>query len=306
MNTAFAKPLLARTVLAGAMILGGALPTAAQIENPQMRARVDDEIRGVMVAGAGKAVVDDALPADLPMPVRAYLAYTGADRAKPARLARFRFEGEVRLPIVGDAQAVERSTPWMRTRGVQYMAISDAGLGYVWDSRWEMGTEATIDVRDLYFAGRTHIWAVRSDGRVLIDESHSEIGRTYMLRFFAEATQSPTMLRPGRHLRWEPVDAQHARAVVRDGALEARMVCEFEPGGALTRCESDDRMFRYTGDVPQRWVSARWVMTRGDYREFDGLRVPTTMTVSWQMPTGAYEQIRARTVALDFDRAERY
>jgi len=273
----------------------------AQVIQPGMRAQIDTEIRALIAAGAAPAAVDPALPADLPDPVRRYLAYTGADRATPARFARFRFDGEVRLPLTGDARAVERSTPWMRTEGAQYMAMSRDGLGYVWDSRWLVGSDARIDVRDLYFRGRSHVWAVRDDGRVLVDDRHDAIGKTYMLRFFAEATQSPTMLRPGPHLRWEAVDAGRARAVVRDGELEARMVCSFEASGALTRCESDDRMFRYSGDVAERWVSARWVMTRGDYREFGGLRVPTTMSVSWVLPGGEYEQVRSRTTALDFD-----
>lgn len=283
-----------------------ALSAHAQVAEPTMRAAVDAEIRSLMEAGRSNAVVDASLPADLPAPVRNYLRYTGADSARPARFARFRFEGEVRLPIQGDARSVERATPWMRTQGMQYMVLASGGLGYVWDSRWAMGDDARIDVRDLYFEGRTHVWAVRSDGRVLIDDRHGEIGRTYMLRLFAEATQSPTMLRPGRHLRWEPVDDRRARAVVRDGSLEARMVCDFEPGGALTRCESDDRMLRFNGDVRERWVNARWVMTRGDYREFGGLRVPTTMSVTWQLPGGDFEQVRARTTAIDFDVLQPY
>lgn len=290
-----------------ALLTAAALgPVGAQVTDPAMRAVVDAEISGLLAAARGGVAVDAPLPDSLPSPVQRYLRYTGADRAAPARFTRFRFDGEVRLPIQGDARAVERSTPWMRTRGQQYMVMSTDGLGYVWDSRWDMGEQEHIDVRDLYHQGRTHIWALRGDGRVLIDERHGEIGRTYMLRFFAEATQSPTLLRPGRYLRWEAVDERRARAVVRDGALEARMVCDFDPEGALTRCESDDRLLRYSGDVRERWVSARWVMTRGDYRDIGGLRVPTTMSVSWQLPGGDFEQVRARTLELDVDQLRPY
>ena len=59
----------------------------------------------------------------------------------------------VRLPIQGNAHAVERSTPWMRTQGQQDMVLSNDGLGTVWDSRWALGEDARIDVRDLYFQG---------------------------------------------------------------------------------------------------------------------------------------------------------
>lgn len=284
------------------LLMAAALSTAhAGVARPEMRERVDAEIADlVRIAGAPAAVAPPALES-LPPPVRRYFAYTGADRAEPARFVRFRFTGEVRLPIEGGAQGVTRATPWMATNGEQYMALSTAGLGYVWDSTWQQGPELRIDVRDLYARGDTHIWAVRSDGRVMVDERHDEIRRTYMIRFFAEATQSPTMLWPGPNLQWEPVDAQHARARVRDGELAASMVCRFDDEGALTRCESDDRLLRFTGEVAQRWVPARWVMTRGDYRRMGALRVPTTMSVTWILPGGAFEQVRATTQALEFD-----
>ena len=51
------------------------------------------------------------------------------------------------------------------------------------------------------------------------------------------------------------------------------MDCHFEPDGALTRCESDDRLLRYSGEVPERWIAARWIMTRTDYQLLDGLRL---------------------------------
>lgn len=282
------------------LVLSAALPAIAQVTSPPVRAVVDEDIRTLLRAAAAPADVDDASATPLPEPVRRYLRYTGADRGPAARLARVRFDGEVRLPQTGGAAGVERATPWMRTDGALYLVLSRDGLGYVWDTRWSGGPTA-IDVRDLYLERRTHVWAVRDDGRTMVDERHPELGPTYMLRFFAEATQSPTMLRPGPHLRWEPVDDRRARAVMRDGPFEARMVCDFDAEGALTRCESDDRLLRFSGDVPRRWVPVRWVMTRGDYREIAGLRVPTTMSVGWAFPDGVWEQVRARVLELDFD-----
>lgn len=295
-----------RPALCSLLLSSAIAPAQAGVSQPAMRERVDREIDDLIALAQAEPAVDAGALQALPAPVRRYLSYTGADRAPPARFARFRFEGEVRLPMNGSAQGVTRATPWMATRGEQYMALSTQGLGYVWDSTWQQGPDTRIDVRDLYARGDTHVWGVRSDGRVLVDERHADINRTYMIRFFAEATQSPTMLLPGRHLRWEAVDDSRARANVRDGELNASMVCSFSPEGALTRCQSDDRMLRFTGEVPSRWVSARWVMERGDYRQFGTLRLPTVMSVRWLLPEGEFEQVRAKTVAVDFDVTARY
>ena len=276
-----------------------ALPMLAAASPAHMRQQVDAEIDHLHQHVAHAPAVDLAALNGLPAPVRRYLAYTGADRAPLARLARYRFTGEVRIPLTGDRSRVATATPWLPAQGQQVMALSSHGLGYVWDSRWQ-SPGGHIDVRDAYLDGQTHIWAIRADGRVMMDEREPAIDQTYMVRFFAEATQSPTMLMPSRWLRWEPVSDSRARAVLQHGSARASMECHFEPGGALTRCESDDRLLRYSGEVPERWIGARWIMTRTDYQDMGGLRLPTRMAVHWRLGESEFEQVRARIESVAF------
>lgn len=289
-------PRAGRTLLT---LLAAALPAIAAAMPSAMRQQVDAEIERLQAHAEHAPAVDTAALAHLPAPVRRYLAYTGADRTPPARVASYRFSGEVRIPLTGDRARVATATPWLPAKGQQVMALSSQGLGYVWDSRWQ-SPAGHIDVRDAYLDGQTHIWAIRVDGRVMMDERDPAIDRTYMVRFFAEATQSPTMLMPSSWLRWEPISDGAARAVLRHGATQASMDCHFEPDGALTRCESDDRLLRYSGDVPERWIAARWIMTRTDYQLLDGLRLPTRMTVHWRLGESEFEQVRARIESVAF------
>jgi hypothetical protein len=264
----------------------------AQVEQPSVRARVDGDLTQLRTLARGAPVVR-LDPAALPSPLRRYVAYTRLDQQpRPVRHAVVRFSGEVRLPQTGSRDGVQLATPWMRMRGTQTMALSANGLGYVWDTHWT-NPRFGIDVRDRYMNGQTHIWAVRDDGTTLMDEGDAAIAPTYLVRFFAEATQAPAMLMPGAHLRWDAIDDSSARAHLRDGMVKASMVCRFAPDGALTQCETDERLLRFSGDVPERWVPVRWRMTRGDYREMAGMRLPTTMSVRWMFPGGDWEQVRA-------------
>lgn len=276
----------------------------AQVAQPHMRERVDGELRQLAAMAAQPPDVDPLDLNRLPDPVRRYVAYTGLDRQPLARYARIRITGEVRLPQTGGRERVDAATPWMAMTGSQTMALSKAGLGYVWDTRWT-NPRFAVDVRDRYVNGQTHIWAVRDDGTVLIDEGDEAMAATYLIRFFAEATQAPAMLMPGPHLRWEAVDAGSARAHVRDGAISASMLCRFDAQGALTECESNDRKLRFSGDVAERWVPARWVMTRGNYREMAGLRLPTTMSIRWVLGGGEFEQVREVIDEVVFETAGR-
>lgn len=86
-----------------------------------------------------------------------------------------------------------------------------------------------------------------------------------------------------------------ARAVLRHGSTQASMDCHFESSGALTRCESDDRLLRYSADVPERWI-----MTRTDYQVLGDLRLPTRMTAHWRLGESEFEQVRARIESVAF------
>lgn len=293
-----------------------AMPGAeAQVVQPAMRVRVDAELAQLramaretarpptaeLSAGSSAPAGGGALDvAALPEPLRRYVAYTRLDPRQRVRLVRIRFQGEVRLPQTGDREAVAAATPWMALSGTQTMVLSAAGLGYVWDTRWT-NPRFAVDVRDRYVNGQTHIWALRDDGQVLMDEGDASLARTYLIRFFAEATQAPAMLMPGPHLRWEAVDAHSARAHMRDGAVAASMLCRFDAEGALTQCESGGRLLRYSGEVRERWIPARWVMVRGNYKETAGLRLPTTMSIRWVLPGGEFEQVRESIDEVLFD-----
>lgn len=270
----------------------------AGVVDPEMRTRVDGEIARLITDSRAPSAATRESLASLPAPVRRYLAYTGADKAEVAGFTRFRFTGEVRLPLTGDATGVKTATPWMPLHGEQYMTASTTNLAYVWDTTWTRGDVGRISVRDLYAAGDTHIWARQANGQDMVNEGHHDINKTYMVRFFAEATQSPTMLLPSQYLRWEAVSDQQARMVVNDRGETAQLLCDFSAEGALTQCQSDDRMLRFSGQK-DKWFNARWVMKRGEYKQFGELRVPSTLEVSWQFGADEFAQVRARVTDID-------
>jgi hypothetical protein len=189
-----------------------------------MRERVDGELRQLAAMAAQPPDVDPPDLNRLPEPVRRYVAYTGLDRQPLARYARIRFTGEVRLPQTGGRERVDAATPWMAMTGSQTMALSKAGLGYVWDTRWT-NPRFAVDVRDRYVNGQTHIWAVRDDGTVLIDEGDEAMAATYLIRFFAEGHPGPGHAdAPGRTCtgrRWTPA----ARAPMCATARSAPACC---------------------------------------------------------------------------------
>lgn len=289
----------------GIALTQAAMPTQAGVVNPEMRARVDGEIAQLIEGSQAAPAVERSALSDLPAPVRRYFDYTGASKAAIARFTRFKFTGEVRLPLTGDASGVRSATPWMPLNGEQYMTASASHLGYVWDTTWTRGDVGLISVRDLYSRGDTHIWARQANGQDMVNERHHDINKTYMVRFFAEATQSPTMLLPSAYLRWEAVSDTQARMVVNDHGETAQLLCDFNAEGALTQCQSDDRMLRFSAQK-DKWFKAHWVMKRGDYQQFGELRVPSTLAVFWRFGDEEFAQVRARITEIDHNVRAKY
>lgn len=285
-------------LLSALALIAASSAAYAGVVDPEMRTRVDGEIAKLIADSQATAAAKPELLAGTPEPVRRYFAYTGADKQGVAHFTRFKFTGEVRLPLTGDATGVKTATPWMPLQGEQYMTATTANLAYVWDTTWTRGDVGKISVRDLYSNGDTHIWARQANGQDMVNEGHHDVNRTYMVRFFAEATQSPTMLLPSQYLRWEAVNDRQARMIVNDRGETAQLLCDFSAEGALTQCQSDDRMLRFSGQK-DKWFKAGWVMKRGEYKQFGELRVPSTLEVSWKFGDGEFAQVRARITDID-------
>ena len=296
--------------LATCVMFGAPLIAAAQAPDagPPIAAIVAAE-RAEMSTLAARALAaptraDESLRT-LPMPLRRYFRFTLGEQppAHIPALVRLKLEGTVRIPQEASvAQGVTRATPWLTHSGTEWLSLSEGHAGFHWHSLWQRPDGRHVEVRDKYQRGRSHILA-RLDGREpLIDEEGDSADKAdFLIRLFAEATQMPPYLLPSRYLRWEGVDEQHARAVLTDGSVRAEMVCRFAPTGALERCDSAQRRLRVSGPQGAYAVPAAWSVTRGDYRSFAGMRVPTSAVVSWTLAGQSWDQVTMKLTALELE-----
>ncbi len=51
------------------------------------------------------------------------------------------------------------------------------------------------------------------------------------------------------------------------------------------------RLLRHSGDVSERWIAARWIMTSTGYRHLGGLRLPTGVTIRWRLGKSEFGQV---------------
>jgi hypothetical protein len=244
---------------------------------------------------------------DMPAPLVRYFRYTMGQRPPQtiAPLVRLVLKGTVRIPQAASADGVTRATPWLEHNGTEILSLSADNAAFLWKSVWSRPDGRTVQIRDKYDQGQSHILAKVDGIEPLIEEAGDANDRAdFLIRLFAESTQMPPYLLPNRYLRWEAVDNQHARAVLTDGTVRAEMVCRFAETGALERCESQQRRLRVSGPQGGYAVPAGWSVTRGDYREMSGMKVPTSATVTWWFKGQPWEQVTLSLQSLELGDAK--
>jgi hypothetical protein len=89
-------------------------------------------------------------------------------------------------------------------------------------------------------------------------------------------------------IRWEPIDARHAKAVFTNRGESISAVLTFDEEGRLVDFYSDDRFMSADGKTYQ---SYRWSTPISDYRVFDGRTIASRGEAIWHTPQGEYSYI---------------
>lgn len=285
------------TLLAAAAVLAlgaGAMATAAA----DYHAGIDADIVAVLRTAAAfdPAPVSAAELAALPAPVRRYMAF--AFQGEPPR----------RLRAAGVMQhgAFRRpgSTTWEPMTAEQYVAAAGPEPAFVFTGSTQVLPGVPARAMDAYVDGRMRMRAKLFSAIPVMAEDGGALDHVSILRFFIESALYPSALLPGPNLRWEAIDADHARAVVlADGAPIGAYRATVDAAGALVRMESEA-----DGDpaTAGRYHGAGEVVTRGDYRAVDGVMVPYAFTLSRRIAGQEQPFWRGTVTRIAFDVAKRF
>lgn len=280
-------PLLATALAFGA----GALLALSLLGAWRWRRLTRDLRARLESAPLAPAAIRSADLAPLPEPVRRYLGEALPAGTRPIAAADIETEGTFNLSPRGESWVPFRSEQRVVTRRP----------GFVWSARMPVPPGLPVLVHDAYVAGEG-ILHPSLLGLLPLGAARGtpELAQGELMRWLAESAWYPTVLAPGQGVRWEAVDERSARATIADGPVAATLLFRFGDDGLVESVRAEARG-RTVGRsvVPTPW-EGRWM----DYREVQGVRVPSRGEVAWITPEGRrpYWRGAVTAIALEFAR----
>jgi hypothetical protein len=221
---------------------------------------------------------DPRTAADLPDLVSRYVERNVSLDRLPRQRVRFSQIGEMQL----------KPGRWMPFRAEQEIAVEV--VGFIWRATFRPVPFIPLRVRDWYRAGAAGL-DVRLWGLLPVVHARGrQIARGEAIRYLVELPLAPQAMALNTELEWREVDELTAEVTTLAGGERVTALLHFDDAGDVVAASAEARprtVGKQVVDTPFRGLF-------GEYREFDGVRLPTTAEVSWLLPDGPFTYFRCR------------
>jgi hypothetical protein len=199
------------------LTLVGASGTVINVNRLRLERRFAEEAAAlVAVPPSGMARVASG---GLPPPVARYRELAVGNRAPV---------GSLRLSHGGTFRMSPGATP-KPIRGTQVFSADPPG--FWWLGTIRMAPGVWVHARDMLLRAEGSMFVLIDDTVRLADARRPELDQGAALRLLAEMAWYPTALFDARSVTWAAIDADHALATLRIGALAVSGTFEFGPDG---------------------------------------------------------------------------
>lgn len=218
----------------------------------------------------------------LPQPVQRYFKYALPDGQPYLSYLRLQHSGTFKTGM---------DKPAMDIKGEQYFTAQPPG--FVW-----IGRTKQFRAHDSY-VNNTGNLSVYLFGLLRIVNSKGEtIDQAELLRWLGESVWMPTNLLPDEHIQWTAIDDQRAKITFTWNGQTVYYIVHINEQGQITRMQTERYMDENT--------LQDWVGEVSEYREVDGMMVPTEIKASWLLEQGKYTYAHFFVDTFEYDVPRRF
>ncbi|MFB3162402.1 DUF6544 family protein [Neobacillus sp. 179-J 1A1 HS] len=226
---------------------------------------------------------------DLPYPVKNWLTNSnviGKERIKTVRLKQ---EGKMRI---------KQNGPWMPSKAEQYFTVEEPG--FVWIADVKMAPLVDLSGMDTFNAGKGKMKIKLLSLFPVVDSEGPEMDSSTMMRYLAEIMWFPTAaLSP--YLKWEKIDRNSAKATMELEGLSVSGVFHFNEKGDILQFVGK----RYK-EVNGKYILSDWGGINKEFKEFDGIRIPSKSAVTWFEEDGEFNWFELEITELQYNKPVLY
>ncbi|MCP4134780.1 MAG: hypothetical protein GY754_27645 [bacterium] len=221
----------------------------------------------------------------LPAPVQRYLRYTGIIGKSPVRTVRLTQTGAIRT---------EPGAEWMPFTAVEY--YNTQKQEFIWDAHVRAAPGITLRVQDQY-TGEKGLLVLNLLSAFEIDRGEGpNFDQGELLRYFNEMMWFPWAF-ADKNISWKAIDDNSARATLHHKDLTVSAVLHFNKKNQLVNFISD--RFRFHS-------LEKWSVPVEEYREFNGIMVPTKGFAVWHPESGDFPYVKIELTGLEYNKPEPY
>ena len=199
---------------------------------------------------------------ELPTPVQRYVKNILKNKNKfDMRGIRFDINGQVKLP---------GHTTWFDIHGKQY--ISSIKPTFFWNIFAKVNPILWVEIKDYYINCKGNINSKAFSFLPILSEHNIyELNKTQLVRWSSHLPLVPQAFVNNSHIKWIPVDDNHAIARIKDCKMISDHLFTFNAKGYVTKMVSKDRYEIYKGEGYKNTGS---IIYRTNYKKIEGITIP--------------------------------
>ncbi len=236
-----------------------------------------------------KRIVTAEMVDELPPVVQRWLKRSKIIGKEEIHTVHLRQKGEMRI---------KPESNWMKANAEQYITTNPPGFIWIADVK---SSFMYFYGRDKCENGRGHMFIKLFSLIPVVDARGKEIDQGALLRYLGEIVWHPSSALSD-YIFWEEINSTAAKATMSYGGVTASGIFKFDENGDFVSFEADRYYYRKEGSTLAKWV----ITAKKDYKEFEGIRVPVALSVTWKFETGDFTwyKLEIREINYNIQRKE--
>ncbi|HYU76320.1 MAG TPA: DUF6544 family protein [Ktedonobacteraceae bacterium] len=253
-----------------------------------MKSTIHNEVVALLQRGeqAQPVLITDAHLNRLPEVVQRYLRYAQVVGKESIRTVRAGQKGMYRT---------QPGKRWFPMVAEQYVTTKPPA--FLWHMTSQLFPLVSISVTDRFSAGhgnlRVKLWSLITMGNA----RGPEMDEGELQRYLAEVAYYPTACLSDA-IEWQTIDDSSVKATIRQQGITASAVLHVDGQGQLTHVTTERYMEEHG-----RYRLEPWSGQYSEYKEVDGMRIPTRFEVTWHLKSGDFNWLQGEITEIEYNQS---